>query len=202
MNIHQKKPAVRAFTGLTLAFFCMVLVNLTHAQQMVRGHVPAGSFEIDPGRTATWSDKQFAAGGVDLPVKDFSSENLDRWTHEFPSRYASLGDRQADLKEVDLQKWAGSSKTWSGDADLKTPEASASVRTGAADGLLANEKWARKVDSEKTVETTSIPIADFMAQVGIRPLEEPELKEKLNEFSRPPGQRASPSAPLEKAAKF
>ncbi len=160
-----------------------------HAQQKVHGEMPAGAFVIDPDKIASWNDKSFATADKEFAVKQFDSGTLGRWTHEFPAHYAGMAEKSVDLERVELQEWkAGKAQDWVGkQAEVKQADVSAkSTRSGT---LVANEKWARSVKKAETGEKIEQPASDFIVQATIRPLGVPEVQEKLNEYSSPPGER-------------
>lgn len=179
---------------LLFLFLMGALAISGHAQQQVRGSLPDGVFAIDPNKVCSWNSKIFSEGGKQFSVKDFKSQNLERWNHEFPTKYARWNDKVGNMGEVELKKWDGaSSRKWNAEKEskeYKTSEYKPSSKS--ADTLVTNEKW----DRPETKAKTTIVAADFIARVGVRPMEVPELQEKLNEYSRPAGQRqSSPSLP-------
>lgn len=182
------------FRQKTIAIFSLWLTAASLpalAQQRVHGEMPEGAFVIDPAKVANWNDKSFASSEKQFEVKKFESADLERWNHEFPARYASLSDKSFDADTVELKKWDGM-KSAKGDVEqrVETKQFEApSLSSKWAGGQVVNEKWSRglrKAEEGKKVDTTA---SDFIVQATIRPLEVPEVQEKLNEYSSPPGER-------------
>lgn len=192
-----------------LSFFLMgALAVSAYAQQQVRGRPPEGVFVVDPNKVASWSNKIFSEGEKKIPIKEFNSERLERWNHEFPVHYAGLNDKIIHPKIVELNEWEGAkTQKWNVKKNYETRALKVENKSPLLDNLILNEKWSRGGAAESLAAKQFTPdkqaaAADFIAQVGIRPLEEPELQEKLNEYSRPPGRRTgSPSLP-QKSSKF
>ena len=173
------------------------------AQQKVRGEMPEGAFVVDPNKVASWNDKTFATAGKEFPVKQFDSRNLERWTHEFPARHSSMGEKSVDMERVELQEWkAGKVRNWA-EKQAEIKEVDVSTKSKWSGPLVANEKWARPTKKAESEKKTEEPASDFIVQATIRPLGVPEVQEKLNEYSSPPGERKKeiPSQ-LQKSSKF
>ena len=174
----------------SVLFFLLALAAVSGRAQSAHGTVPEGMFVIDPDRQATWNGRMFSASEKEVAVKEFQPAELEHWNHEFPAKHSGLGGKIAELKEVDLTPVDGASK-WNstrefGEKEFEAKEIAHIERSPIFGSLVENEKWARAARKEDKEPDDK---ADFIAQVGIRPLAQPELEEMLNEHSRPPGER-------------
>jgi len=174
--------------------------GLVRADQQVHGQLPSGTFQIDPNKVADWDSKTFSKGEVQFETKEFKDDRVSRWNHEYPAKHAAMKnlDRDYESNEVKLKKWDGA-KEYS----ASSKQASFTDRKAPSKwkGSLNEEKWAKSVPAQ----AADIPgVPDFIVQVGTRPLDQQELQEKLNQYSKPPGERSSKSPPAlpQRASKF
>jgi hypothetical protein len=193
--------------GERILLLCVLLAGAlpAQAQQQSRGQLPADSFVIDPNKLATWNSKTFATADKEFAIKQFESSDLSRWTHEFPGRRSALGEKSVDLESVDLPEWKGDKVLKTDLAKhVESQEADLRAKSEKLSGpLVTNEKWSHCARKEETEEQAEVPISGFIVQATIRPLGVPEVQEKLNEYSSPPGERQKqiPSQ-LQKSSKF
>ena len=181
--------------GQILLFLTLAAVFPALAQQRVRGKLPDGLYEIDQDKVANWSGATFekAAQAKEFSTRRVEALSLQQWDHEFPSRRSAVAAEAVDLEDVTPQAWPSPKVKGIEPKHLKYLEDRATAKPSAFGGPALNEKWAglASKDFEKTAVIERNP--DFMAKVGIRPLEERELQEKLNQYSSPPGQRTKGS---------
>ena len=186
-----------------IASLVLLLAVRVHAQQQVHGQLPADVFAIDPNKVASWNDKVFDGSSIDFPVKKFEAATLERWSHEFPAHYAAVSDKSVDTESVELKQWESpKSVKPEFQKQIDSPRAELASKSRSSDSLVVNEKWSRSATKGRA-EQKAEEASAFIVQATIRPLEVPEVQEKLNEYSSPPGERQKKlPSPLQKSSKF
>lgn len=195
-------------TGKSIALGLLIAASAVPGavaqQRVVRGDLPSDAFVIDPSKLSSWSDKQFTTAEASFATKQFEARDLEEWNHEFPARHATLAEKTVDVESVDLPDWE-SGKVQPADVEkrVKTEEVDLASKSKWSGPIVANEKWARSARKSEDGKKSDELSADFIVQATIRPLGVPELQEKLNEYSSPPGERQKPlPSKLQKSSKF